>query len=83
MSTFKKAETLTEVAAQTIVEPLAPDDPRYVDLRGGRGTTDLRQMRIHLEDQNADQNQFGKVTFVGHRGSGSTTARSAGTTWTP
>jgi hypothetical protein len=42
MSTFKKAQTLPEVAAQTIVEPLEPDDPRYVDLRGGRATTDLR-----------------------------------------
>ena len=73
MSTFKKAETLPEVAAQTIVEPLAPEDPRYVDLRGGRGTTDLRQMRIHLEDQDADDNQFGKVAFVGHRGSGKST----------
>jgi hypothetical protein len=27
-------------------------------------------MRIHLEDQNADDNLFGKVAFVGHRGSG-------------
>jgi len=35
---------LAEVAAQTIVEPLAPEEPRHVDLRGGRGTTDLRRL---------------------------------------
>lgn len=73
MSTFKKAETLSAVAAQTVVEPLDPGDPRYVDLRAGRATTDLRQMQIHLEDQNADENLFGKIAFVGHRGSGKST----------
>ncbi|MBN1347699.1 MAG: hypothetical protein JXQ73_33740 [Phycisphaerae bacterium] len=73
MSFPKKAERLSEVSVQTVVEPLQPGDPRYVDLRKGRTTTELRQMQIHLEDQDANDNRFAKIAFIGHRGSGKST----------
>lgn len=73
MSTFKKARTLPEVAAQTAMEPLSAGDARYVDMAAGRGATDLEQLRIHLTDADASQNRFAKVAFIGHRGSGKST----------
>ena len=71
--TFKPAEKLTEVAAQAILEPLQVDDPRYVSLASGRGTKELKQLQLHLEDQSGRQNRFAKVAFTGHRGSGKST----------
>ncbi|MGI9451098.1 MAG: hypothetical protein ACR2QH_10750, partial [Geminicoccaceae bacterium] len=70
---FKPAEKLTEVAAQAILEPLQVDDPRYVDLAAGRGTKELKQLQLHLEDQSGRDNRFAKVAFTGHRGSGKST----------
>jgi hypothetical protein len=70
---FRPAQSLTEVAAQATLEPLALGDPRYVDLSAGRATKELRQLRLHLEDQRGRENRFAKVAFSGHRGSGKST----------
>ena len=70
---FRRAEKLTEVARVATLEPLPLGDPRYVDLSAGRGTKELRQLRVHLEDQSAQDNRFAKVAFVGHRGCGKST----------
>ncbi len=70
---YRPAQSLTEVAAQATLEPLALGDPRYVDLSAGRDTKELRQLRLHLEDQRGRDNRFAKVAFTGHRGSGKST----------
>jgi hypothetical protein len=70
---FRPAQSLTEVAAQATLEPLPLGDPRYVDLSTGRDTKELRQLRLHLEDQRGRENRFAKVAFTGHRGSGKST----------
>ena len=70
---FKPAEKLTEVAAQAMLEPLPVDDPRYVSLAAGRGTKELKQLQLHIEDQSGRDNRFAKVAFTGHRGSGKST----------
>ncbi len=70
---FRPAQSLTEVAAQATLEPLPLGDPRYVDLSAGRDTKELRQLRLHLEDQRGRENRFAKVAFTGHRGSGKST----------
>ncbi len=73
MTDFRKARTLEEVAAQTYLEPLPSGDPRHVDMSAGRGSDDLRQLRIHLSDVDASQNRFAQIAFTGHRGSGKST----------
>ncbi|MCX7045858.1 MAG: hypothetical protein NTX50_10300 [Candidatus Sumerlaeota bacterium] len=73
MAEFKRAQSLQEVAWQAEVEPLEPGDPRYVDIRTGRGSANLKKMRLHLRDQDASKNRFAKIALIGHRGTGKTT----------
>jgi hypothetical protein len=68
-----KATTLREAAAQTSPQPLESGDPRYVDLSKQRQCKQLAQMRVHIEQQDAEQNRFACVAFIGHRGSGKST----------
>jgi hypothetical protein len=48
-------------------------DQRYVDLSPGRDTKELRQLRLHLEDQSGRDDRFAKVPFTGRRGCGKST----------
>jgi hypothetical protein len=63
---FQPAQTLAEVARQATLEPLEPDDPRYVDLSPGQETKDLRLLRQYIEDQSADERRYALATFSGH-----------------
>jgi hypothetical protein len=72
-ATIQPARTLREIPAMVTLEPLESGDPRYVDMADGRGTGELRQMQIHIEDHEASENHFAKVAFTGHRGCGKST----------
>lgn len=67
------ARTLQEIAAQTSLEPLQSGDPRYVDMASGRGTRELRKMRVCVESYDAQENRYAKIAFTGHRGCGKST----------
>ncbi|MDP6360933.1 MAG: hypothetical protein QF473_37825 [Planctomycetota bacterium] len=73
MSHDHRAEILTDVAAQATTDPLELGDKRYVDMSAGRESDDLKYLRMHIEDRSAEDNQFAKVAFTGHRGCGKTT----------
>lgn len=68
-----KADTLEQALLALSPEPLASDDPRYVDLEKGRGSKPLDRLRIILQAAARDETQFAKVVFTGHRGCGKTT----------
>jgi hypothetical protein len=70
---FKRAESLHEVASAVTLEPLTPEDTRYVNLAPGRLTNDLKLLRQHFEQAALDPNHFAKATLTGHRGCGKTT----------
>ena len=76
---FRPARTLPEVALQATLEPLPLGDPRYVDLSGGQGSRDLRQLRQYLEDHatltdpSGTSEPFAAAIFTGHRGCGKST----------
>ena len=76
---FRPARTLPEVALQATLEPLPLGDPRYVDLSGGQGSRDLRQLRQYLEDHatltdpSGTSEAFAAAIFTGHRGCGKST----------
>jgi hypothetical protein len=70
---IQPARTLREIPAMVTLEPLESGDPRYVAMAEGRGTGELRQMQIHIEDHEASANRFAKVAFTGHRGCGKST----------
>jgi hypothetical protein len=72
-ATLVPATTLEQIPAQTTLEPLASGDPRYVDMARGLGTTQLREMRLCLEEHDASQNRYAKIAFTGHRGCGKST----------
>jgi len=73
MSKDRRAENLTEVAAQATLEPLRTGDDRYVDMSKGRESSDLEMMQVHLQDHRASDNRFAKIAFTGHRGCGKST----------
>ena len=67
------ATTLAEIPAQMELKPLPSGDGRYVDLAKGLGTTQLQEMRLCLEEYDADANRYAKIAFTGHRGCGKST----------
>ncbi len=69
----RPAQTLQEISAQTLQEPLESGDPRYVDVSAGRGTRELRKMRLCIEDHRARDGRYAKIAFTGHRGAGKST----------
>ena len=73
MQGFEPARRLRDVSRAVQIEPLASGDSRYADISGGRSTIDLRMMRVSLEDFDAQQDRFAKITFAGHRGCGKST----------
>ena len=73
MTQVKKAERLEEVAEQASPDPLEPGDSRYVDISDGRGTTELKELWLCLEDHSARGNRFAAIAFTGHRGCGKST----------
>ena len=68
-----RADTLEQALLALSPEPLASDDPRYVDLAKGRGSKPLDRLRIILQAAARDEEQFAKIVFTGHRGCGKTT----------
>jgi len=70
---LRPATSLQEISARATLEPLASGDPRYVDMADGRASRALRQMRLHIEDHDAEQLRYAKVAFTGHRGCGKST----------
>ncbi|QNT71014.1 hypothetical protein [Defluviicoccus vanus] len=69
----RPAQTLQEISAQTLQEPLKSGDPRYADVSAGRGTRELQKMRLCIEDHRARDNRYAKIAFTGHRGAGKST----------
>lgn len=73
------ARTLQEAAQTTVLQPLAAGDDRYVDLSPGQESRHLLLMRQCLEDiaerpgDPMRENDYTKIVFSGHRGSGKTT----------
>jgi hypothetical protein len=70
---FQPVRRLRDVSRAVQLQPLESGDPRYVDLSGGRRTDDLAEMRVCLEDFDAQENRFAKIAFTGHRGCGKST----------
>ena len=50
-----------------------PAIPGYVAISEGRGTTELKELRLCLEDHSARENRFAAIAFTGHRGCGKST----------
>lgn len=69
----KPAVTLEEMRDKADLRPLREGDLRYVDMASSRGTRELERLRQYLLMQDANQNKYAKVAFVGHRGSGKST----------
>lgn len=75
----RPAKTLTDVARTVTLQPLEPDDRRYVDLSPGVGTDDLELLRQKLRDAasgaalDESGSNFLKVLISSHRGCGKTT----------
>ncbi len=69
---FHPAKTLSEVAAQTILEALPPGDPRYADLSAGRSGNDLLKLKQFIRNCR-DQKRYAVATLTGHRGCGKST----------
>lgn len=66
------AQNLAEVSRAISPEPLGPDDKRYAPLDDARGTSELRDLRVYLENC-AQTGCRACAAFIGHRGSGKTT----------
>jgi hypothetical protein len=73
MQGFEPVKRLRDVRRAVELQPLASGDSRYVDMSEGRSTIDLGMMRASLENFDAQQGRFAKVTFTGHRGCGKST----------
>lgn len=70
---FKPAESLQQVTAAVTLEPLEPDDGRYVNLVAGGLMRGLKLLRQHLKQSALEPIDYSKATLTGHRGCGKTT----------
>jgi hypothetical protein len=73
MSENPRATSLSEVSSAVDLEPLKWDDKRYVEISAGRGTDQLKELRLCLLNYSAARDRFAKITLIGHRGCGKST----------
>ncbi|MCP5560703.1 MAG: hypothetical protein H7A55_23425 [Verrucomicrobiaceae bacterium] len=71
--TLAPAQNLRDSASQLQVQPLGPNDVRYVDLGAGRATKELSKLEIFLRNAAGVESAYAKCAFVGGRGSGKST----------